>query len=237
MAIGTPVAIGTDSVGAGAGTAAVTTTDAVPSGSRVFLPIGWGDPSARTFSSVSGGGLSWAVDFQQAFSEAINWGFGIASAPAPAGLASSTVITATMSDGTLAVMLAVAYCDGIADSSVVDVTDGQGQAAATAWDTTATDTTFSDTLILGGCIHDGMTTNTPSGGASELADFQFATEVWSMCVEYKVLSATGPASLTGTWASGAADNTSAFVAYKGIAEAPTGVSNRFLTRHSRMTSW
>lgn len=236
MAIGTPVAIGTNS---GADVATLTTSGSAPVSSRVFICVGWVGASgvAKTLDSVSGGGLTWDVDFQQPFSGLAEWGFGIASADAPAGLASSTVITPAYSGILTASMIAGTYCTGIATSLPVDVTDGQGQSAATNWDTTATTTTFSDTLVLGGCIHDGLTTNTATGGASELHDFQYAGEAWSMAVEYQILSGLVSASLTGTWASGANNNTSAFVAYKGIAEAPTGVSNRFLTRHSRMTSW
>ncbi len=96
-------------------------------------------------------------------------------------------------------MLSAVYVTGLNTAvNAVDVTDGQGQGTASSWDTTATTTTFADTLIFGGCHLDGNGTNTATNGATEIHDFFYATETWSMCTEYKILSAIGSASLTGT---------------------------------------
>ena len=236
MAIGTPVAIGTANTTSG--NAVLTTTGAAPANSVVFFIVGWSFSSAVTLTGVTGGSLTWTIDYQQPFSGVAEWGYALVSAQAPAGLGSSAVLTGTYSGVVTASMIAGAYCTGLATSGVADVHDGQGQGAATNWDTTATSTTFSDTLVLGGSIHDGLATNTPTGGASALSDFQNATEAWSMCVEYKILASIQSTSLTGTWSSGANNVTNAFVAYKGV---PAGIvdttTRRYQIRRSRGTSW
>lgn len=233
MAIGTPTTIGTRIESAGLD-AVLTTSAAVPSGALVIFIVGFGGSSAGTISSVSGGSLTYAVDFSQAYNNIIDWGVALVSAQAPSGMASSTAVTFNFTNNQ-AVAIGGVYCTGLATSSVFDVADGQGQASVTNWDTTATSTTFADTLVIGGSLHDGTQTNTATGGASEIHDFQNAGEAWSMATEYKILSAAGSASLTGTW-TGAGITTSAFAAYKGVAAAGAekqsfyGYRRRMVTR-------
>jgi len=225
MAIGTPTGIGSGSTTTTASPSLA--LGAAPSNTLVHFILGWGATAARTLNSVSGGGLSWVIDHQQPFAGAIPWGFAICSAQAPTGMSAST-ITATLSGGPFGTLMAGAYTTGLDSSaSVKDVSDG-GTSTVGAWDTTATSTTVPDTLVIGGCLADGLKTNTPSGLAAtaaggELYDFQYATEGWSMCVEYVILSSIQSASLTGTWDAGTTDKTAAFVAYKGAAvAAPVG---------------
>lgn len=238
MPIGTPTTIGTNTTTAGS-SGTLTTTAVVPSGALIVLGVGWGNTVARTLSSVTGGSLTWAIDHQQPFSGAIEWGYAVVSAQAPAGLASGTVLTATMSGAELGLLMCGSYTTGLVTSSpgVVDVHDGQG-GSSDAWDTSATSTTQADTLVIGGSFRNGLNTNTPSGGASELHDFQYATESWAQCTEYKILSATASTSLTGTWttAAGVPDWSAAFVAYKMASDAATE-TRRYHIRRSRMTSW
>lgn len=240
MAIGTPVAVGTTAIGGATATPTVTTTGVVPTPARLFLIIGNGLVAGFNLSSVSGGGLTWAVDRTGTFAVDSNWGFAIASAHCPSGLASGTVITATLAGVPQDSMLALVYCTGLADTLPADVQDGQAQATNLNWDTTATSTTVADTLVLGGCIHDGFgsATNTATGGASELQDFLNASEGWAFCTEYKILSAAGSASLTGTWSADAFDSVSGFVAYKAaVTTVADTQTRRYQIRRSRMTSW
>ncbi len=240
MAIGTPTTIGTNTF-IGAAGVTLTTSATVPSDALVIVQFTWASGGTpQTLSSVSGGSLSWSVDHGQAFAGATSWGLAIASAQAPAGLASGTVITPTFSGNLGSSEVAGCYCTGLATSSAKDVSDGNGQASNLNWDTTATSTTFSDTLVFGGCIHDALTTNTATGGATELHDFQIGGGTdQSICTEYKILSAAGSASLTGTWAATSADSTSGFVAYKGLPAGPAAdtETRRYQVRRSRMTSW
>jgi hypothetical protein len=213
MAIGTPTSIGTGSQNAGTSFGLVCSGSA-PSNSLVIVMYGWGGSGGtRTLDSVAGGGLTWTIDHPQAFAGAIPWGFGIASAQAPSG-ATTPTITGTFSGLLEGVMGAAYYCTGLDTAgSPKDVSDGNG-ASVTTWDTTATSTTFADTLVIGGAMHDGTTTNTATGGATEIDDFQYATDAWTMATEYKILASAQSASLTGTWAAGATDYVAAFVAYK-----------------------
>lgn len=224
MAIGTPTGLGTNTATAGT-TVTLTTSATAPSGSLIILTYGWGTAagSPGTISTVSGGGLTWVTDVSQAFSGGADWGYAVISAQAPSGLASGTAITITISFSAFGHLVAGLYCTGLATSTPKDISDGQGQASATAWDTTATTTTVADTLVIGGSVTDGTKTNTPSGGATELYDFQYATEAWALCTEYKILSATASTSLTGTWSGGAANCTSAFAAYKADTTAVAGL--------------
>ena len=115
------------------------------------------------------------------------------------GLPASTTISVTFAAIAQGAMVSAVYVTGLETADdVVDVTDGQGQASAGAWDTTATTTTFANTLLWGGCLFDGNGTNTPTNSANEMHDFFYSTETWSMCTEYKTLTSTGSASLTGT---------------------------------------
>ena len=237
MAIGTPTTIGTNTLDGDAVT--LTTSATVPSGALVVVCVGWGNDVARTLSSVDGGGLTWVIDHQQPFSGALEWGFAVVSAQAPAGLASSTVLSTTFSGTIFGSLIAGSYTTGLDTVAPVDVHDGAG-GSSDPWDTTATTTTVADTLVIGGCFRNGANTNTPSGGATELHDFQLPVEDWAQCTEYKILSATASTSLTGTWtvAAGVPDWSAAFVAYKAASGVATDTTTRrYQIRRSRMTSW
>lgn len=214
MAIGTPTGIGTNTT-AGPSTN-VSTTGTVPSGALVIMVVGTGINSGTSVITASGGGLTWATDVSNLFSGVIPWYLSVFSAQAPSGLAASSTLTASCTGSFIANMVAVVYCTGLDTSSPKDISDGNG-ASATNWDTTATTTTVADTLVIGGCIHDGLTSNTATGGATELQDFQYATDAWTMATEYKILAATASTSLTGTWLAGANNYSAAFVAYKAAA--------------------
>jgi hypothetical protein len=226
MPIGTPTTLGTNANGAGT-SGTLTTSAIVPSGALAGLCIGWGVAAAATITSISGGGLTWTVDHSQPFNGAINWGFAVASAQAPAGLAASTVITVNMTGGgVLGLLIGGWYCTGLDTGAPVDVHTGQNQ-TADPWSTGNVSTTVADTLVIGGSLRNGQGTNTPSGGANELQDFQYATEQWSQCTEYKILSAAGSVSLDGTWnaPAGTPDVAAALVAYKAApAGADTGLA-------------
>src|SRR3954462_5320649 len=74
-------------------TCTLTTTAAVAVGGRVLVLVGWFINSVST-STLSGGGLTWTKDVEL---RSGSLHIAIHSAPAPAGLASSTVLTATFS--------------------------------------------------------------------------------------------------------------------------------------------
>lgn len=236
MAIGTPTQIGTDLTSANT-SHQMTTSVTVPSGAMVFLLYGCGSGDGavvRSATTDNGPGLTYAEDVKQAGLSVIDWAYIILSAQAPSGMASGTVITTTFTQLVIS-MLAGYYCTGLATSAAKDISDGSGPTSVTNWDTTATSTTVADTLVIGGALHDGLTTNSPTGSANELDDFQFAGEAWTMATEYKILSAAGSASLTGSWG-GAGITTSAFVAYKAPEVAPPSTTEMTLT-HTTAPRW
>src|SRR4029079_1473739 len=146
MPIGTPTTIGTNTLDGDAVT--LTTSAAVPSGALAVVCVGWGHDVARTLSSISGGGLTWSIDHQQPFSGAIEWGFAVVSAQAPAGLSSGTVLSTAFSGSIFGSLIAGSYTTGLAPSSPVDVHAGAG-GSSDPWDTTAATTTVADTLVIG----------------------------------------------------------------------------------------
>lgn len=213
MAIANPTTLGTSSSATDAASYTHSTTAVVPSDGFIIVCAAWGAAADRT-GAMSGGGLTWATDHSQLFSGAIPWRFAVFSAQAPAGLASSTVLTLTLTGGNaFGAFITACYTTGVATAAAKDVSDGSGASTA-SWDTTATSTTVDETLVIGGSIHDGLQTSTATGGATELFDFQLAAESWAMTVTYKQLATIQSASLTGTWTGGASDSTSAFAAYK-----------------------
>lgn len=91
----TPTTIGAGGYAHGFGTTITdTTTSAVTAGNKVIAFVAWWGGAGGALSSVSGGGLSWTIDQQGSGS---SYRCALVSADAPAGMASSTVITATFS--------------------------------------------------------------------------------------------------------------------------------------------
>jgi hypothetical protein len=220
MAIGTPTSIGTNS-GAGPTTLNLTTTGAVPVDGLIVIVGCWGFASART-ATASGGGLTWTTDHTQGFTSGYEYRLGIFSAPAPAGLASSSTLTLTAGGGNVdGLLMAASYTTGLDQSGTREDTSTGTGASINTWSTGTASTTNADDLIIGGSFHDGLATNTATGGATEVTgqDFQFAGNAWSMVVEYKIVASAGSQSLTGTWTA-TTNQVCAFAAYKGDAGTP-----------------
>jgi hypothetical protein len=212
MPIGTPVTLGhTGALAGGSGAWTVSTSATVSSGGTLLVAVGWYGPSVTV--TVSGGGLTWTLDKQ--YNSASDSGIRIAlySAPAPSGLASATTITATPSGSVNNKLMAVAYTTGLATSSVVDGTPSGGQGVTAAWSSGSISTTVAADLILSASWHDGVSTNTASGGTTELDDFQNTNEAVSMTTGYQITSSTGSYTGTGTWGA-AGTYVAVAVAYK-----------------------
>jgi hypothetical protein len=217
MAIGTPTSIGTTASASATATQTHTTTAVVPSGALVIMLCGWGFATDRT-GTMSGGGLTWTTDQTNVWTFGYNFRFGIFSAPAPSGLASSTVLTLTLSGNGDGGALAGCYVTGLDQTgSREDNSTGAG-ASGTAWNTGTATTSNADDLIIGGSLIDSTTSSTATGGASELFDFTHPN-AWTFTVAYKIVSSTGSQSLTGTWVA-SANHVDAFAAYKGEAGIP-----------------
>jgi hypothetical protein len=205
--------LGTASLNAGQATLPLTTSAAAVSGSRIFLIVEWA--GAQTLSSVAGGGLTWQVDKQDVATGAIAQRLGIASADAPAGLASSTVITATFSASTTVGLIAACSATGLA-AAVADATHSTPAGAPTAnWTDTVT-TVAADTFVLGASAFDctASPTNSPTNG-TEVHDFFNNSFAGSMASQYRIESTAGAKQVNGTWSNttGATGNIVVTAAY------------------------
>jgi hypothetical protein len=190
----------------------LTTNGAAVTGARVFLFVSW-THSTRTLMSVSGGGLTWTVDRQQK-AAGNNARVAVASAPAPSGLASGVVLTATFPGPVGHGLIAAASFTGIAAASPVDAT-ASSTGSGTAWSTSVT-TINSDDLVIGFSTIDANATSTAATPNTEIHDFgNTAYYGWATTV-YRIETTSGAKVTNGTWSSssGATGSVTIAVAYK-----------------------
>jgi hypothetical protein len=191
----------------------LTTSGAVPAGSRVFAFVDWNN-STRTLTSVTGGGLTWTVDVQAKATNS-NIRQAIASALAPAGLPGSTVLTATFSGSVGHGLIAAASFTGIAATTPLDATTSNTQAGVTAWSCALTTTNASD-LVLGWSTIDANATSTAAVPGTEIHDFGDANYYgWATSV-YRIETSAGAKTVSGTWSTNnlSSSNLSVCAAYK-----------------------
>jgi hypothetical protein len=174
--------------------------------------MSWFSSSNFTLTSVSGGGLTWAVDKQNN----ANGGYctGIASAQAPSGLSASTVLTATMSGGSIIASMKAYYITGAATSTPVDAT-GSGGASGTSSSVNVV-TTNADDIIVYETWNDINGDITPTTGFTEIYDLLYVPDDIQCENGYRVVSATGTYGAGGTW-TGSKNWTTSAVAYKAAA--------------------
>jgi hypothetical protein len=211
-AIGFDKSLGKKSENVGGTTMTLTTAAAAVAHARVVLFVGWNDAS-RTLLSVSGGGLTWTVDGQ--VKDANNDHLGIASADAPAGLATGIVLTATFSASVTHGLISAASFTGIAAAAAVDAVASTTQAGVAAWSASVTTLNASD-LVVGVSTIDANTTSTPTAPNLEIFDFGDVNYWGWMNGVYRIESAAGAKTVNGSWASaaGSTSNATLAIAYK-----------------------
>lgn len=224
MAIAFGAALGTNFAGGGGTSVALTTTGTVPAGGKVIVCVGWFESTATC--SVAGGSLSWTQDgFYQNTGDA-NQRVGIFSADAPAGLASSTVLTATFTASAFTNMICGCYATGLATASYQDgtVQGATGSLLVTPWNTGTLNTTNADDFLIGAGWLDFQTiTSTTTAPFVEFADFQNTTDTNTMTAFYRVVAATGAYQAAGNWSAGGSKWVMALVGYKGASAAATQI--------------
>ena len=193
-------------------TMALTTNAAAVTGSRVFAFVVWND-AARTLTSVTGGALTWTVDVQSRDDN--NDHVAIASADAPLGLASGTVLTATFSGSVTHGLIAGASFTGVSAGAFLDATGNRVQGAVTAWNATVTTTVPGD-LVLAYSVIDANTTSTATTPNVEIHDFGDASYYGWSTSTYRLAASAGATTVNGTWASasGAVGTVTVAAAYK-----------------------
>jgi hypothetical protein len=203
MAIAVDVAnLGSAGVEGSANTIAFTTGSAVASGARIVLVVSWWD-NTTTLSSVAGGGLTWTIH-AQGKSPTTSMHVAIVSAPAPSGLASSTTITATMSDANSFIRhIGGGSFTGIDTSTPVDVAGSatETKPTSTSW-TTSSESIAAGSLLVG-CAYTENTnsTSTPTSPAVEMIDRVITSAPSSLTAAYRIESSAGSYAVAGTWAS------------------------------------
>lgn len=178
-------------------TIAFTTSVTVPSGGHLVVAVSWYNFGVT--ATVAGGGLTWTQDVLKTGSSDVNYHLALFSAPAPAGLASSTTITATFSASAFGRAIFGDYWTGVATSSPKDQTSTAG-GATTGWSGgSQTTTNANDLIVAAGWGDVVVTTNTPTSPATEVEDFNVASDRATWAMEYRIVAATSTYSLAGTW--------------------------------------
>jgi len=175
VAISTPASIATPiTPGTTNATMALTTNASVASGGKVWVFVSWFH-STVTLNGVSDGGSTvFTIDHQ---SKNGSTGVAIISADYPAGFASGGTLTATFSaSGAADQQMAAFYSTGVLSGSGAGYgAIGGSNNASTTWDAGATTVLNGDILIGLSKFEDSVTTtSTPTGGNTELADWNNA---------------------------------------------------------------
>ena len=201
--------------------ASLTTSAAAAASTRVFLFVWWFDASG-TLTGVSGGGLTWVVDHQ--FASSIDPGarIGIASADAPSGLASSTVITPSFSTAPdFGPGIAAASFTGVAtgSSGYIDTTSTGKDDTEETWTTNNLATTLADTLLVAISAAPDGTSNTATGPATEIHDWT-AEGTNRAATVYRIVSSAGTYTIGGVWSATVFNQFNIGVAYESGEPAP-----------------
>lgn len=208
--------LGTTATVASATTIVLTTTAAVAVGGFIVLFIGWENAGTVTVS-VAGGGLTWAVDVQGKH-DSQNPHSAIATAQAPAGLASSTAITATFSSTSTGRAIAGSSFTGIATASALDAaTAPVAGGGGTTWTTPNVTTTNADDLLVGmqHASNAAGPTSAIDSPATELHDFSSDFDLTT--TGYRIVTSTGTYAISGTWSASIFQDGGPIAAYKGAA--------------------
>lgn len=201
-----------DSAGA---TVACTTTSAAAAGSTIIL-TGTLITNPETVNSAAdnGPGLTWTIDNQWFGSVNGDASTFMASAYAPAGMASGTTITVTFSASTAGGRSVTATSfTGIASASPVDVASLRSLGAATTAWTTPSMSVLAGSVIVGiSGTFTGQLTSLVTGPSIEAHDLGDAGG-FAQTTCYQIVAAGGSATVAGTWSSNATSTTGG-VAYK-----------------------
>lgn len=190
----------------------LTTTGAVAAGGHIIVVAGRFNSTNSTMA-VSGGALTWTQD-HTAVSGSIRTS--VFRAPAPAGLAASTVLTLTHTGGGVAdsIFGAASYL-GIDTVGTVVAVNGGGASTA-AWSSGSVAGNSGDALVGGAFVDAGaVSSSVPTAPAVERIDRNIAGQSESLTMA-DILSLSGATALAGTW-NAAGGHVAVAVAYKAAA--------------------
>jgi hypothetical protein len=158
----------------------------------------WSASASPLLSSVSGGGLTWAIAAQGKHPSAQPH-FAIAYAQAPSGLASGTTITANWSTSVAGRQIGISSFTGVATSSPVDVVGSVSNTGNATW-TSGTLAIAAGSMIVISDHVDGVVTSTATAPAQEALDWTDGANT-SHQMSYRIEAAGGSVAATGTWSS------------------------------------
>lgn len=180
----------------------LTTSAAVASGGFVVLGFQTLD-SPTTINTITdnGPGLSWSVDKTSA---STGWRFCIASAQAPSGMASGTVISVALSASGIVGVLGGCSFTGVKTSSPVDGTPlGPTVVSAQAW-STGNYTVQAGSVIVGYCVNNtNGSANTPTAPSLEVFEGAASGNDFGGTMEYRIESSAGSVPVAGSWGTSA----------------------------------
>lgn len=205
--------LGTANNDSGAGDSiSITTGAAVPAGGFIVVGVGWF--ASSSVPTVSGGGLIWTTDKEDAVGSI---GVLIASAQAPAGLAGGTTITAAVAAwGAVAIIMGGSSFTGVKTSNPVDGTpDGPNSVGTAVW-TSGSYAISAGSVLYTNCYNPNNITNTPTAPSLEAWEVDNGGGPYAAVAEYRIEGSAGSYVNAGTWAGGGT-NKNISVAY--LAEA------------------
>ena len=192
--IGTPI-----NATASSATIVFTTNVAIASGDFIVVGFGWAD-QGTVLNSVSGGGLTWAIDEQVQHTDAIFDCCAIVSAQAPSGLASGATITATLSGSCTERTAGGISFAGVASSSPVDThnhgQDSVGGSGSNTW-SSGNVTLAAGSVLVTHAYGENTTNSTPTSGTEAFQAFTSHSEGGAM--NYNIGTTAGTYVNSGTW--------------------------------------
>ena len=176
---------------AASATCTLTTAQPVAAGAVIVVWAGRFDPTASNDMTLTGGGLTWTkrVNTQVGNFRLCGW-----TAPAPAGLASGTVLTNTM-PGTPDSLMTAESLLGV-DTAGTFLTN-QNSGTGTGWSCGSVTPTDGD-AVCGSVWTDGLVGTSTATVGTEWDDFNVAGQSESMAANH-LLSTSGAVNLAGTW--------------------------------------
>lgn len=197
MAVTLDTALGQGNQAAGSNPA-ITTTSSVAVGGRVIVVAGH-FVNGVTTRSCGGGGLTWAEDV---YLRATALHISVFSAAAPAGLASSTVLTVTYNNAGDSILGAISLL-GIDPVSPV-VASNTNNASTAGWSSGTVAATSGNALVGGAFVDSAsVTLSTPTAPGVEWFDDHVGAQSETATGVYK-LSVAGSDVIDGTWDAAAA---------------------------------
>jgi hypothetical protein len=224
MPIGvTPILLGSNQVGGTSGfSVALTTTNFVPAGDRIIIPVTWfANLHNGATANITGGSIFWSTDVTAVSSIDDQFRAAIFSGIAPSGgLAAGSVITGIFSGDSYARSIAGIAFSGIADTSWAEATS-TGQSANGTWSSSLSVASNDEVIVAVGWI-DKVGTHAPAAGFTEAYEIANTGDTTQSAVIYRYATA-GSYSPGGVFtATGIGGSVNCAVAY--IAQPPPPLS-------------